>query len=265
MLLGLRTKPQLKRVLESLGAIVFHIGVFGILYQKVSIVLFASLVALVLSLFILIDPLKFANFIPIKVFRAIGLFLLFLAIAFATLYCTNYPLWLWILPLVIYFMPYALPPLKRRVASWHFFAWLIVLINMTLITYALYSRLYPEKSYHSLISWFDKSSVTDSTPDIAMPHQTDTWPANPPAALSQEPATTVKSSEPVAAVKTLPNSVTAPAPTKTATASEVMDGPFLQSLHAADEKFLQLKKDFDELQKAYDELKAENEKLKGDL
>lgn len=249
MLIGLRTGPQIKRILESLGAVIFHIGVFGILYQKVSLVLFISLVALVLSLFILIDPLKFAHFIPIKAFRATGLFLLFMAIAFSTLYFTNYPLWLWVLPLLIYFLPYVLPPLKRRLASLHFFAWLLVLINVSLITYALYSRLYPEKSYHSLVSWFDKTAF--------IPPHTESVTVKIPA----EP-TPLQEAPP--AVKTLPTNTPKSVVIKPAPTSEILDGPFLRSLHEADEKFLTLKKNYEDLQKSFDELKAENERLKNE-
>jgi hypothetical protein len=149
MILGLRVNNDYKRAIETFGALVLLVGVFGILYHKVSPVLFIALVTLMLSLFVLIDPLKIATYVQPRAYRAVGLFLLFASIAFSTMYVTHFPVWLWAIPLIAYLLPHAVPPWKPRSGLFHFCAWLLVLVYMSLAWYSVYNRFYPNRNFSS--------------------------------------------------------------------------------------------------------------------
>lgn len=275
MILGLRANGEWKRGIETLGAVVLHVGVFGILYHKVSIVLFIALVALMLSIFVLIDPLKLSAYVQPRAYRIAGLFLLFTSVAFSTMYFTDFPVWLWTAPLVVYLLPHAIPPWKSRSSWFHFFAWMIVLVYMTLSWYSVYSRFYPDNRFTFLIDWF---STSDHAPlstgleqeTIVIPVDKDDGSREDLPVVVQKPdfpakpaTTPPPSTEPAAPV--LDETLTRkPLPRASDDLSAIEDGPFLQSLKKADEKYIRLKEDYEELKNRYEELKEENERLQAD-
>lgn len=144
IILGFKFSEKTKKVVETTGAIIFHVGVFGILYHKVSINLFISLVALVFSLFILIDPLKIANHVNIKIYRLLGYITLFSAFAFSLDYFSGFPVWLWAVPLIIYLSPYLISPLRKHLKLVIAVSWLVVFSYVGLIGYVIYSKYNPD-------------------------------------------------------------------------------------------------------------------------
>lgn len=276
MILGLRVNGEWKRGIETLGATILHVGVFGILYHKVSLVLFVALVALMLSIFVLIDPLKLSTYVQPRAYRIVGLFLLFTSIAFSTMYFTNFPVWLWVVPLVIYLLPHAVPPWKSRAVWFHFCAWFIVLAYMTLSWYSVYSRFYPDKKFDFLTDWFagsERASLNTGLEreTIVIPVDKDDGSREERPVVVQKPD--LPPVQPSLPAPTVPPALperdatlkSKPAPRAFEGSSAIEDdGPFLQSLKKADEKYLRLKQSYEALEMKYEELQEENERLRED-
>jgi hypothetical protein len=268
MILGLKASANFKRALETLGAIAFHVGIFGILYHKVDIMLFMSLVALVLSLFVLIDPLKLIIYIQPRAYRITGLFLLFTSIAFSTMYFTGFPVWLWSVPLVIYLLPYTIMLFKRRQTSLQLSAWLLIVVYLALVSYSLYSRFYPNPRYTFLVGWFAKPATEDflaALPMAPQPDETETVangdeiPTSPQNEISTESEDIVEH-KPLATTESKTDSVTTESEFESFTREEE-EGPFLRSLKEADEKYVQLKRDYERLNKKYNDLEQKHIKF----
>lgn len=261
MILGLKASANSKRALETLGVVVFLVGVFGILYNKVDITLFTSLVALVLSLFVLIDPLKLIVYIQPRAYRVVGLLLLFTAIAFSTMYFTGFPVWLWAIPLVIYLLPYTLTVLKRRQTGLQLSAWLLIIVYLALVSYSLYSRFYPDPRYAFLVNWFAKPVSEDVLVfPPTMPQINDTEiVANgdkiaPPTQTEQATeGEDIVEHKPLPAIAPKSDIVTNEREFESFTLEED-EGPFLKSLKEADEKYVRLKQDYERLKKKYQSL-----------
>lgn len=118
MVFGFRFTAKTRTVVETIGAVMFHVGIFGIIYLRTSVYFFASLVALILALFILFDPLKIALHLGSpKIYKLTGWALLLAAFLFILTYLTHFPPALWTVPLVIYLSPYLIPSLKEHKGS----------------------------------------------------------------------------------------------------------------------------------------------------
>jgi hypothetical protein len=143
MILGFRLVPKTRKTVETAGAIVFHIGVLGILYYKVALFLFVSLAALVISLFLLFDPLKISQYVNAKFYRLTGYFFLAVAVVFSLAHLTGFPPGLWMIPLLVYLLPYLVPSLKKNLKIILAIAWIIILAYLGVIGYIVYGRYYP--------------------------------------------------------------------------------------------------------------------------
>lgn len=164
MVLGFRFQNTTRRTIETIGAIAFHVGAFGILYTKVHLILFIAIAALVLSLFILIDPLKLVLFLNPRLYKLTGYLLLFTAFAFSLDHFTGFPVWLWILPVVIYLAPYVIPPLKKQATLVVAIAWILVISYMGLIGYMIYAQYNPTVSTGVLTQVFPKLKLPRNEP-----------------------------------------------------------------------------------------------------
>lgn len=267
---GLKLSDRPKRIIETLGAVVFHVGAFGILYFKVSITLFISLVSLVLSLFVLIDPLKLSLQIGPKVCRRTGFTLLAIAAAFFIMYFTNFPVWLWLIPMVIYVSPLVIPQLKKQEAMLTVMASVCVFVYAALIAYALYSRFYPDHSNLELTAWFtqDPGEGIMSTIDSDQKKLLEK--------LEEETGTIEKTAETQALPLPRHSLPAAPfQPLQEDGRDDVFlnshreefrlfsqDGPFLKSLREADNRFLKLRDEYRKLKQRVSELENENTELK---
>lgn len=268
MILGLKASANSKRALETIGAIAFHVGIFGILYHKVDITLFTSLVALVLSLFVLIDPLKLIVYIQPRAYRITGLFLLFTSVAFSTMYFTGFPVWFWAVPLVIYLLPYTIMPFKRRQTSLQLSAWLLIVVYLALVSYSLYSRFYPDPRYTFLVSWFAKPATEDvlTAPSTTpQPDEAETVTNGDKTLASPQNETPTEDKDivehkPLTTTEPKSDLVTNESEFESFTLEEE-EGPFLKSLKEADEKYVQLKRDYERLNKKYDDLEQKHIKL----
>lgn len=270
MIIGLKLPERPKKIFETFGAVVFHVGVFGVLYFKVSITLFISLVALVLSLFILIDPLKIALHVQQKWYRRSGYFLLAMAIAFLTMYFTNFPVWLWLIPLVVYLLPFVVPPLKKQEALLGVMAWVCVFVYLGLISYAIYSRFYPDNANQQLTSWFTKNpgvgimSTIDSDQQKLkekLAAESELQKQQARSEILQQDAASKPTTEPLA-FSTENNEEPLLNSHREDFRLFSQDGPFLKSLREADNKYLKLRDEFRRLKNRVKELERENTELK---
>lgn len=140
---GFKFHMKTRRVIDTLGAVIFHVGAFGILYYKVQINIFISLVLLVLSLFILIDPLKISQlFNSSKIYHVFGYLSLLFSVVFSLEYFLHFPVWLWMIPLIIYILPYLIVPLRKNFRLISFLAWLIVFSYVCVIGFSIYKKYY---------------------------------------------------------------------------------------------------------------------------
>lgn len=239
MLLGLRLARKARHAVETVGAIIFHVGIFGILYYKVSIELFVSLVTLVSGLFVLIDPLKVEQHLNGKIYRLVGYILLFTAVIFSMTYLTGFPVYLWAIPIVVYLAPYLVSSLRRRMKLILVMAWLIVIVYVGIIGTILYDR-YDANSDMSVLSQFIPRFPVTHLQDEVSEHEGDV-------------------------VIETPMPPTEPEPLDTPSPAFDEDGPFLKSLRDADEKYLKLQSEYDNLKTLYQHLEEENKKLKKEL
>lgn len=263
IILGFKFSDKTRKVVETMGSIIFHVGVFGILYHKVNINLFISLVALVISLFILIDPLKIASHLNAKIYRLFGFLTLFAAVAFSLDYFSGFPVWLWAIPLIIYLAPYLISPLKKRQGVVLAIAWLVIFAYIGVIAYAIYVRYSLQTKQPALISeLLQDVPPTDGKNDKPKGLKTDLTPITPPP---PEPTQTAPSSSPPPIQEDKPTTKKPREPSPKAAGNkkeQLVTGPFFKSLQTADNQYLQLKKKYDALKKAHRKLAKENEALK---
>lgn len=283
IILGFKFSEKTKKVIETTGAIIFHVGVFGILYHKVSLNLFISLVALVFSLFILIDPLKIANHVNAKIYRLLGYITLFAAVAFSLDYFSGFPVWLWTIPLIIYLSPYLVSPLRKHLKLVLALSWLVVFSYVGLIGYVIYSKYNPEADVSLVQKIFPQLKIPSPTGKIYKaedfaynpdePQDKTLTPKqvikkelkklkpkdnviSPPQPKEETIAKTDSSPKESTNKPTVSLSVTPPPSNKT------LSGPYLKSLQEADLEFVELKKKHKTLQEKYEALQKENEGLK---
>lgn len=270
MIIGLKLPGRPKKIFETFGAVVFHVGVFGVLYFKVSITLFISLVALVLSLFVLIDPLKIALHVQQKLYRRGGYLLLTIAAAFLMMYFTSFPVWLWLIPLVVYLLPFIMPPLKKQEALLTVMAWVCVLVYVGLITYAIYSRFYPDNANPVLTSWFTKNQGSGimSTIDTDQQKLREKLQAETEIQKQALAAEMPHDSTPTTTPQPSPSLITenSEEPMLSTHYKDFrlfsQDGPLLKSLREADNKYLKLRDEFRKLKNRVKELERENAELR---
>lgn len=143
MIVGFKLDAKTRKAVETAGALVFHIGVFGVLYHKVPVFLFVSLAALVMSLFILVDPLSIRLHVNARIFRLAGFLLLAASVIFSLSHFTGFPPSLWVIPLLIYLLPYLVPTLKKNLKTILTIAWIVVLFYLGAIGYIIYGKYYP--------------------------------------------------------------------------------------------------------------------------
>lgn len=299
IILGFKFSDKTRKVVETTGAIIFHVGVFGILYYKVSLNLFISLVMLVFSLFMLIDPLKISQHVNEKIYRLFGYIALLASVAFSLDFFSGFPVWLWTIPLVVYLSPYLISSLRRYLKLVLFVAWLVVFSYVGLIGYVIYSKFNPEvdvslvklllpqlkipstakgKIYKEDDLYYDPNTP-DTVQDKTKPTETHSDSPEKNSVNSTQTQATVTITEtqsPTSNTATTTQSPTAdvqPDSTfksipKTSSSSNAEDsdstkaGPYLKGIQAADEEYIRLKKQYKKLMEKYKELQRENHSLK---
>lgn len=261
VVLGFRFSDKTRKVIDTTGAIIFHVGIFGILYHKVALHLFLSLVFLVISLFILIDPLKISQLLNTKIYRLFGYLILLLSVTFSLDHFTGFPVWLWAIPVVIYLAPYLILPLKKHHGMVIAFAWLVVILYAGFIGYTIYGRFH----FHAEVPYLSKilSKMQTPRPDseaekntvlkyqpLEINPETMQDPNTQPA--KQKPQT--KKNQEFTSLKPLQQKNDKPSPS--------FPGPYVDSLKQADQKYLDLNEEYQSLKKKYDMLKKQNKDLK---
>lgn len=276
---GSRNQSEYRRYIITGGIAVAHLGIFGILYDRLSLTPFIALVLFVVSVFVLIDPLKMSKHLPDKSCRIAGLLLLFAAVAFFLMYVTGFPVWLWVFPVVIYVMPYTIPSWRSRTFVFKLGAWALVLLFVSIVSYNVYSTYFPQSAITTLDTAFAGLSNKDDIKNKLQFLPAQKTPLQPD--LVQNAADEIDLihnpiSKNPSAVPNAPASVDA-APAQNSVVqqaskdeSEILkNGPLLNALKDFDSKYLELKYDHQKLQEKYREalrelesLKMENEVLK---
>lgn len=160
--IGFKTPRKYRSYIETIGATIFHIGAFGILYKKIALKIFVALILFVLSLFILFDPLKISEKVNKRHYRLIGFIVFFAASTFALEFFTSFPVWLWIVPIVIYLVPILVPPLKKRQILFSISSWATVIVYLSIITYLVYVQFNPNYKIAVLDSWFPEIKISNN-------------------------------------------------------------------------------------------------------
>lgn len=295
IVLGLKFKETTRKVVETLGSVIFHVGVFGILYHKVPLKLWITLVALVISLFILIDPLKIAEHVNRRIYRLFGFLVLFTSAAFALDVGSGFPVWLWAMPLVLYLSPYLIPPLKERMKVILFLSWVLVIGYLSTIGYLIYARFNPEVRIAWIVDLFPPvhlpvekkdelfkpvlpTQSTKSSEEIqkdTLENQKDDDDDDATKSLTKETEQNIDESKVIGNADDLPESETPPTENTNELSSETdvtltdptpeVSGPYLKGLHDADKKFMMLQNKFEMLQKELKSTRDENKKLKKEI
>jgi len=271
MILGFRLAPKTRKSVETAGAIFFHIGVLGILYHKVALFFFISLAALVLSLFVLFDPLKISQYVNERYYRLVGYFFLALAVIFSLAYLTDFPPQLWLIPLLIYLLPYLVPALKPRSKLILTFACIVLLGYLCFIGFLIYNRQDPSKTAF-LKEWLNP------THKISEPIEPDTieddfkLPPNPTVKTIEPQQAIIPTQAPQNFSKNDFDGTLHETPVKPATPSLPVEKPTPQLTEPITSVPLpplndhaKLKQEYETLKGLYEELAAENKELKDRL
>ena len=269
MILGFRLAPKTRKSVETAGAILFHIGVLGILYHKVALFLFISLAALVLSLFVLFDPLKISQYVKERYYRLVGYFFLALAVIFSLAYLTDFPPQLWLIPLLIYLLPYLVPARKPRIKLILSFAWIVVLGYLGFIGFLIYHQQDLSKT-NFLKDWLNPKTISepvepdDIEDDFKLPPnptvktiapQQAIIPAQMPQSFSKDEFDGKPADSPKQPVAPSPQSVSVPLPTE----------PVITQETTPLDDNAKLKQAYETLKDLYEQLAAENKELKDKL
>ena len=244
MVFGFKFTLTARKIIETIGVVLFHVGVFGIIFLKAPLNLFVSLVALVVSLFILIDPLKLGEHLHGKIYRLFGFIALFVSVIFSLEYFTGFPVWLWIIPIVLYLLPYVIPPIKKIAWFISLVTWLLIFSYVGISGYVLYSHFHPET---------DPSLISKIFPQLKLKSD-----------LSDKSDKSDRSDKQVQNLQQRPIPQPEPQPVFQQTPPLIpitQPEPPVQSVIPPDPQQI-LQKNYDELQRKYDELLKENEALK---
>jgi len=269
IILGFKFSNKTRKVIETTGAIIFHVGVFGILYYKVSLNLFISLVTLVISLFILIDPLKISLHLNSKLYRLFGYLTLFVAVAFSLDYFSGFPVWLWGIPLIIYLAPYLISPLKKWIKIVMLLAWLVVIFYVGLIGYVIYSKYNPSADITFVKKILPQIRVPTPKEDVITEDDLAYHPTPKDEITTQTQPTekeeTFKDKLEELAKKSQTQQEKAEHPIMPKPEPTHVTGPYLNSLHEADKKYIKLQNELNDLKTKYQQLLKDNQSLRNEL
>lgn len=260
IILGFKFESKTRKVVDTLGAVIFHVGLLGIIYHKVELNIFISIVLLVASLFILIDPLKIGQFINHKIYRVFGYLFLLFAVIFSLEYFIQFPVWLWMIPLIIYLLPYLIQPLRKYLKIVFALAWLIVFVYIGVIGYMIYSKYYLTGNLSALTklipfqsneqSELKKTLNIDEAFQDAVNQDEKTIETDHSINFSQK-----KSSPKISTTKNDDMKTTTHSPA----------GPLLKSIQNVDEQFMELENKYEKLKEEYDSLNQQNQELKNQI
>lgn len=280
--IGVQNKSEFRRYIITGGVVTLFVGVFGILYERLSFTPFIALVLLVLSTFTLIDPLKMGKHLPAKSCKVVGLLLMFASLVFFLMFATGFPVWLWIFPLAIYAMPYTIPSWKPKKLWFRMGAWLLALIFVGIIGYHVSTLYYPEKRIAALDKILSPLSKRDelqakfkflapklpqstTTATIEQPEATEEKPVETPVAETQTPEDTKTSEVQIVKISETIEKPEAPVQKEEPQDVQEDEGPLMQAVKEFDQQHLELKREYQRLQDKYRKLLRENNELKEQL
>jgi len=268
---GARNKGNYRRSIIASGIVLVHVGILGILYDKLALTPFLSLLLFVSSLFVRIDPFKVGRFFPEKSFQTTSLLLFLASIAFFAMFLTGFPVWLWALPLLLYLMPYLTPSWRAKQFYFRLFSWLLIFGFLSAILGNIYTVYSPDSSVARFNPVFsrlgNKQQIENRLNFLPKPHPNPLQPT-----LEQNRVDNNESKNQVGDLGLIHNPVKSPqsqtlSPTIIKSSEEepsqiLEDGPLLESLRSFDQKYLELKRDYQELQDKYRHVLFELNQLK---
>lgn len=106
--------PEEKKVAYTLGGILSHTGLYGILWIVVPHFILISILLLELGILMLWDPLGWFPPQHKKNMHLISYVLIVAGLVTGISFAELFPLWLWILPIVIYLIPQVVKPWRQH-------------------------------------------------------------------------------------------------------------------------------------------------------
>lgn len=134
--------PGQKKFLTTLGLIISHIGIYGLIWDKIHLFLIVSFILIELGLFNLWDPLHIWSDSHIRKVRAVSILLIIAGILCGLSYITRFPHWLWVFPIVFYLAPYFIPPFKAYHKPLVATAIIVTLAYMSIMGFRIYTDFF---------------------------------------------------------------------------------------------------------------------------
>lgn len=272
IIIGFKFSDKTRKVIETIGAVTFHVGVFGILYHRVSLSLFISLFALVIALFILLDPLKIATHVNAKIYKLFGYLILCAAIAFGIEFMMGFPVWPWIIPIVIYLAPYLISPIRRFHSIILIVSWILVFAYVLIIGLVIYGGFNKSFNARFITNHFQHTGYLFEQQKPAQKQinkKPEIVKTRPPAVKKQKPVKKTSLTTPATKIKKPVAPKTPPKakqPTKKGTQIQPLSsGPFLKSLQEADKDYVKLTGEHKILKDKYNDLLKNNIDLEKQL
>ncbi len=215
-----------KKLWVTIGAVLFHIGLYGLLWLHLVHVLTLSLFFVEGGIFVLWNPLHIFAETYRKPARLVGNLLIACGAIISVSYYTLFPFWPWAIPAIGFLIPFLIPPLRRYSKLILTLSTLLILLYGSIIGYRVYNqfRSPPQK----VIEVIEAPEITPTPLTEGVP--TETTPTPPP--------------------------IVTPPPTP---------GPLSEAIHEADEKLkgvdeenVHLKEQVETLQ---NQIKANQEKI----
>ncbi|MFH1356967.1 MAG: hypothetical protein ABII18_07525 [bacterium] len=272
IIIGFKFSDKTRKVIETIGAVTFHVGVFGILYHRVSLSLFISLFTLVIALFILLDPLKIATHVNVKIYKLFGYLVLCAAIAFGIEFMMGFPVWPWIIPIVIYLAPYLISPLRRFHSIILIISWILVFVYVLVIGLVIYGGFnksfdarFITKHFHHSGYLFEQQKPIHKQLDNKIENEK----IPSPIIKEQKPAVKTPLTTPATKIKQPEVSkkplITEQPKKQTSQTQSPSSGPFLKSLQEADKDYVKLTDEHKILKNKYNDLLKKNIDLEKQL
>lgn len=137
---------QTKKFWLTVGAVLLHIGLYGVLWLHLVHVITISLFLIEGGTFVLWDPLTIFGEPHRKLYRLIGNLLIISGAILSVSYYTSFPFWPWAIPAIGFLLPFLIPPLHAFSKPILTVSTLLVLVYGSLIGYRIYQQVTPKKS-----------------------------------------------------------------------------------------------------------------------
>lgn len=133
-----------KKLWVTIGAILFHIGLYGLLWLHLVHILTLSLFFVEGGVFVLWNPLHIFAETYRKPARLVGNLLIVSGAIISVSYYTSFPFWPWAIPAIGFLVPFLIPPLRSYSKLILTLATLLILFYGSIIGYRIYNQFRPQ-------------------------------------------------------------------------------------------------------------------------